>query len=192
MGDVEMNLQKTLVLGVSCLALLSSNVAFAVTKATPKIKSFCLQKKVGVGMGGTTHTWYLELHRALHKKNIYTVNGFLLGENSSIHPALLYVDELFGTAVNANESYPIAIADTLNISLIGTGSSFNKGDYIRWHIDYILNLDPVSLTGNLMGVKSRTIMPLGITTDELSKTYENVNITVQSVPCPGSVTAIIK
>lgn len=189
-----MNLQKTLVLGVSCLALLSSNVAFAVTKATPKIKSFCLQKKVGVGMGGTTHTWYLELHRALHKKNIYTVNGFALGENGSIHPALLYVDELVGTAVNANESNPVNLGDTLNISLIGTGSSFNSfnGDYIGWHIDYILNLDPASLTGNLMGVKSRTIMPLGITTDELSKTYENVNITVQSVPCPGSVTAIIK
>ena len=187
-----MNLQKTLVIGVSCLALLGSNVAFAVTKATPKVKSFCLRPTVGVGLGGTRKTLYLELHRASQKKNIYTVNGFALGENTS-HPALLYVDELVGTAVNANESNPVTVGDTLNISLIGTGSSFNSfnGDYIGWHIDYILNLDPASLTGNLMGVKSRTIMPLGITTDELSKTYENVNITVQSVPCPGSVTAII-
>ena len=66
-----MNLQKTLILGVTGLVLLSSNVAFAVTKATPKIKSFCLQSTDPVRLGGTTHTWYLELHRVSQKKNFY-------------------------------------------------------------------------------------------------------------------------
>lgn len=191
MGDVEMNLQKTLVLGVSCLALLSSNVAFAVTKATPKIKSFCLQSTDPVRLGGTTHTWYLELHRVSQKKNIYTVNGFELGENGSINPSELYVDELVGTAVNANESSPVNLGDTLNISLRGTGSSFNSPDYSLWSVDYILNLEPFSLTGNLMGTKSRTKIPVG-TNESETKTYTNENITVHSVTCPASVAAIIK
>jgi hypothetical protein len=187
-----MNLQKTLILGVTGLVLLSSNVAFAVTKATPKIKSFCLQSTVPVGLGGTTNTWYLELHRVSQKKNFYRVNGFELGENGSIHPAELYVDELVGTSVNANESSPVTVGDTLNISLIGTGSSFNSPDYSLWHSDYILNLDPSSLTGNLMGTKSRTKIPAGTNENEVIKTYTNENITVHSVACPESVTAIIK
>lgn len=187
-----MNLQKSLVLGVSCLALLSSTVGFAVTKATPKIKSFCLQSTVRVGLGGTTHTWYLELHRVSQKKNFYRVNGFELGENGSIYPSELYVDELVGTAVNANESSPVNLGDTLNISLRGTGSSFNSPDYSLWNTDYIFNLEPSSLRGNLMGTKSRTKIPAGTNESDAIKTYTYENITVYSVSCPRSVTAIIK
>ena len=181
-----MNLPAKLMLSVSFL----TTISFAAMADAPLPAEVCLQPTTSNGPDAFNPVWYLHLSLIEGHKNLYTVNGFELGEKKS--PVESYVDGMDGTALIATESNMLNAKETLHISLQGSGSDLKKDIHDMWHTDAIFDLNPASLSGNLMSITTDTIVAAGNNPVVPVKSTSTRNILIKKVACPASVAAILE
>lgn len=190
-----MKIESKLLMGVFLLATINSS-AFATDSGHSGEICFA-----NFPTASATQVWYVKFDRALGKKNLYDVSGFVTGTTSNVGsvmldpaPSNIYYTGLNGTALNATQSDDITPANTLHISLKGAGTGVSRIgtppalQTILYNNTYVLDLNPVTLLGTLTGIEGLT----QTTPAPASTVTTGLNLSnVQKVTCPRAVTSIL-
>ena len=154
-------------------------------------------------------TWYLHFSSLEGEQNIYSVNGFELGEKKD--PIETFVDVMEGTAIITPVSNMMKKEEIIHISIQGSGSDFKKDindnlmHHDLWHTVAHLDLNPKTFEGNMMSTTTDNLIHSGIkyrknieateAKDLQEKKPQVSSITrnqrIKSVTCPTSVTEIL-
>lgn len=154
-------------------------------------------------------TWYLHFSSIEGEQNIYSVNGFELGEKKD--PIETFVDVMEGTVIITPVSNMMKKEEIIHISLQGSGSDFKKDindnlmHHDLWHTVAHLDLNLKTFEGNMMSTTTDTLIHSGIKyrknieATEAKDLQENKphvssitrNQRIKSVTCPNSVTEIL-
>ena len=100
------------------------------------------------------------------EQNIYSVNGFELGEKKD--PIETFVDVMEGTAIITPVSNMMKKEEIIHISIQGSGSDFKKDindnlmHHDLWHTVAHLDLNPKTFEGNMMSTTTDNLIHSGI------------------------------
>ena len=178
--------------------------------ASPLIpKKLCFQTDEPNAPNEWKVTWYLRFSPVEGEQNIYSVNGFELGEKKE--PLETFVDGMEGTVVITPVSNMMKKEEIIHISLQGSGSDFKKDTndnlmhHDLWHTVAHLDLNLETFEGNMMSTTTDTLIHSGIkyrknieATEAKDLQEKKAHVTtiarnqrIKSVACPASVTEIL-
>ena len=194
-----MKIESKLLMGVFLLGTINSSV-FATDSGT--YGEICFANSPNA-----TQVWYMKFDRALGKKSLYDVSGFVTGTTGNVGsvfvdpaPSDIYYTGLNGTAIIAAQTNDINTLNTLHISLKGAGTGNGNAvspvppspATILFDNTYVLDLDTVTFLGTLTGTEVSTQISPTVLPPAAATVTTGLNLlTMQIVTCPKAVTSIL-
>jgi len=173
-------LMGALAIGISSTVMAKENTFKATTD------SICLADK----RTKPTHIWYLKSDSAIGKSKLTKVIGFTVSaidHNKELGIGNIWHAGLTGMLIRAQSSDNIRpLAKGIHISLNGSNTGLVGQMPTQWVVDYVIDLDPISLEGTVSYVETETEL-IGEMPPKINRMHQSVFL----IACPKRVTDII-